>query len=250
MRVIKITVMLALVFALAALAASCDSTDEEPNGGPLRTEPDLTGTIATVQPIGDDGVAGTVLVEAIVSTEDGERTDKYVITVKDETPVFEQDGDNLDRISFGELAVGHQARVWFDGPVRESYPLQADAKQITVLEGSETLEVGLGEEVSLAVGQSASITGEDLEIKFRQVVGDSRCATDVTCIWEGEVTVGIEITDAGSTQLMTLTQPGPRETYSTKSYTEYTLTFKVQPYPEAEVQISMVDYRLLLTVSR
>lgn len=250
MRVIKIFAALVLVFALAALAANCNSTDEEPNGGPLQTEPDLTGTIASVQPIGENGVAGTVLVEAIVATEDGERTDEYVVTVRDDTPVFEQQGDDLDRISFGELAVGQQARVWFDGPVRESYPLQADAEQITVLEGSETLKVGLGEEVSLAVGQSASITGQDLEIKFRQVVGDSRCATDVTCIWEGEVTVGVELTDAGSTQLMTLTQPGPRETYSTKTYTEYTLTFKVEPYPEAEVPISIVDYRLLLTISR
>jgi hypothetical protein len=248
MRVIGTLGMLALLVVIAALAINCDSSDEEPNGGPLQTEPDLTGVIASAQPIGANGVAGTILVEARVAGN-AERVDKYVVTVKDETPVFEQQGDDFERISFGELAVGQQARVWFDGPVRESYPLQADALQVIVVK-SITQEISLGEEFSLAVGRSASITGEDLEIKFRQVVGDSRCATGVTCVWEGEVTVSIDITDAGTTQMMTLTQPGLTDEYSTKTYREYTLTFKVQPYPEADVQISIADYLVLLTISR
>ena len=47
----------------------------------------------------------------------------------------------------------------------------------------------LGAEFTLAPGQSAKARDEDVEVGFVEVTGDSRCPTDVTCVWAGEVKV-------------------------------------------------------------
>jgi len=50
---------------------------------------------------------------------------------------------------------------------------------------SNRVEVSLGQEFSLSVKQRAFIKGENLEIKFEEVIEDSRCPWEVTCVWEG-----------------------------------------------------------------
>ena len=106
-----------------------------------------------------------------------------------------------------------------------------------------------GEMVTLAIGQSAQITGEDLEITFAEVVGDSRCPQNVTCIWEGVASSLIRITYKGVSYSIVLDEPGLTE-QAQDSFFDYTLTFNLQPYPVAGVEISAEDYRLNLTVSR
>ena len=59
-------------------------------------------------------------------------------------------------------------------------------------------KAGLGEEFSLSIGQTVTITGEDLEITFVEVSGDNRCARDVVCITAGEVVCLMKITEGGS----------------------------------------------------
>ena len=44
------------------------------------------------------------------------------------------------------------------------------------------IKVNLGEKFSLAIGEGASVTGENLEVRFIEVIGDSRCPQGVTCI--------------------------------------------------------------------
>ena len=65
----------------------------------------------------------------------------------------------------------------------------------------------LGEQFSIAVGQSASIAGEKLRIKFIEVVADSRCPTGATCVWQGEVTCLVEISYFESLHRKALTSP-------------------------------------------
>lgn len=117
---------------------------------------------------------------------------------------------------------------------------------------SNTGEVqsSLGQEFSLAIGQTEAITGENLKVKFVEVVGDSRCPTGVVCIWAGEVSLIVDITDSNGLQRVTLTQPGLSGDYASKQYQEYQFTFKVTPYPEAGKTIAPDEYRLLLSVSK
>ena len=116
--------------------------------------------------------------------------------------------------------------------------------------GTGEVKASLGEELSLSVGQTVVITGEDLEINFIEVPEDSRCARDVKCIWEGRVSCVVEITDNGSSYRMTLIQPGLTDQYARETYKDYQLTFKVEPYPEEGKEIAADEYRLLLTVSK
>jgi hypothetical protein len=49
--------------------------------------------------------------------------------------------------------------------------------------------VAIGQEFTLAVGDSARIGETDLVLMFEAVTEDSRCARNVTCIWEGNARV-------------------------------------------------------------
>ena len=44
-------------------------------------------------------------------------------------------------------------------------------------------EYRLNEAFALGGGQQASITGEDLSLRFTDVLEDSRCPTRVDCVW-------------------------------------------------------------------
>jgi hypothetical protein len=112
------------------------------------------------------------------------------------------------------------------------------------------LKADLGQEFTLAIGQSAVIRGENLEIRFKEIAEDSRCPEGATCIWEGRVRAIVEITENGSPFQMVLTQPGLSDEYAEETYKEYRLIFKVEPYPEVDTEIASADYRLLLTVSK
>jgi len=107
----------------------------------------------------------------------------------------------------------------------------------------------LGEEFSLAIGRTALIEESSLKIKFAEVIEDSRCPEDVTCIWAGRVSCIVIITDNGHPYGMTLTEPGLTDQYAKEAYREYQLAFHVEPYPEAGKRINKDQYRLLLIVS-
>ncbi len=111
-------------------------------------------------------------------------------------------------------------------------------------------EYSLEEEFILHIGESAAIAGEDLEIEFMEISEDSRCARDVTCIWEGRVTAIVEISMEGSSQQVTLTEPGLTDAPAREIYGEYEFIYKVEPYPEkAAIEIMADEYRLLLIIS-
>ena len=56
-------------------------------------------------------------------------------------------------------------------------------------------KVPLDKEFSLGIGQTASIEGEKLVIKFKAVLEDSRCPINVVCVWAGNGKVELEALD-------------------------------------------------------
>jgi len=110
--------------------------------------------------------------------------------------------------------------------------------------------VSLGESFSLAVGQSASIDGEELTIEFIDIIADSRCPLDVQCIWQGEVACLVEITYSGTGQQRVLTYPGLTQEPSETQFGSYQFTFSVGPYPEAGKEIKKDEYRLNLLINK
>jgi hypothetical protein len=116
--------------------------------------------------------------------------------------------------------------------------------------GGRQIKASLGEEFSLAIGQTAEITGENLKIKFLEVVEDSRCARNVYCFWAGRVSCVVEIKDGGSPYKMVLTEPGLTDAPSRETYQGYSFSFQVTPYPEAGKKIAADEYRLSLVVTQ
>lgn len=55
--------------------------------------------------------------------------------------------------------------------------------------------VEVGQEFTLAVGDSARIGATELVLMFESVSEDSRCARNVTCIWEGNARVKLVLRD-------------------------------------------------------
>jgi len=110
-------------------------------------------------------------------------------------------------------------------------------------------EAELGKEFTLGVGQSATVAGENLTIKFVEVISDSRCPAGAVCIWAGEASCLIEITDAATTHEKVLVESGVPST-ATDDFNEYKFTFSILPYPDVGKQIDAKDYQLRLMVDK
>jgi len=85
----------------------------------------IIGQITSVNRSGEN--IGSIRVEA--RPQDSAGSDKAVARIGQGTPVFGLDGKAAD---FNALQVGQWVRVWFTGPVAESYPVQATASAVAI----------------------------------------------------------------------------------------------------------------------
>jgi hypothetical protein len=107
--------------------------------------------------------------------------------------------------------------------------------------------VEIGQPFDLKVNQTAYLQSAELVVKFVNVTEDSRCPSDVTCIWEGQVSVLVDLTNASDSKSFgnfTLTiRGGAADNSSAKSVNGYLLRLAdVQPYPVSTQKISPSDY--------
>ena len=113
------------------------------------------------------------------------------------------------------------------------------------------IEAKLGQEFSLCIGATANITGENISLKFLELIGDSRCPKNVTCVWRGEARCMLEISKpnvTSSASQLEITTFGLSGQPATVMYEAYKIAFRVEPYPEAGKSIAKSDYRLVMTV--
>ena len=73
--------------------------------------------------------------------------------------------------------------------------------------------VKVGEEFTLALGESVGIEQKNVIVKFEQVIEDSRCPMNARCIWEGNARLALRVSDsvAGRYELNTSTRFNTRE---------------------------------------
>jgi hypothetical protein len=107
-----------------------------------------------------------------------------------------------------------------------------------------------GQEFSLAIGQTAVISGENVSVKFTDVVGDSRCPDGVMCVWAGQVSCSLDVVKSGAASQMVITAPGDTTDYTDNTYQNYRLQFRVDPYPQSGKKINKSDYRLFLIIHK
>ena len=68
---------------------------------------------------------------------------------------------------------------------------QSPAPDTTVPDGGRVMRPGAGDPLSLTLGQADQRHGHS--VRFLEVVEDSRCPADVTCVWEGRARVAVSI---------------------------------------------------------
>src|SRR5262245_17414638 len=101
---------------------------------------DIRGAIGKVTPGKPGGnILGTVFVEGKV--EKGVTGyDKAHIKVTPKTKIEKLDGKDRRKATFADLKIGVKVQVNFTGPVLESYPVQATAGDVLILEAPPAKE--------------------------------------------------------------------------------------------------------------
>ncbi len=113
----------ALLAAIAPLGCSVASLPSERAG--------ITGTITTIVP--GDGRPASFEVEAADTSMTTPVSDKAVVNIPTSTQFFDAKGTPATLAAVGRIHTGSQVRVWFEGAVTQSYPVQGSAKVVQIL---------------------------------------------------------------------------------------------------------------------
>jgi len=98
---------------------------------------------------------------------------------------------------------------------------------------------------SFTVGMNQSVFYDGYEIMFSEVVEDSRCPIDVTCIWEGRVSIKLDVRNEKKIQEIILTM-GERATSNFDLYGVDLI--EVSPYPISTRNISVEEYSATINI--
>jgi hypothetical protein len=120
--------LLAVAVLVAALLSACGEDDGEEvradrpaaEPGPPDRPPDTTGPVTMVTDHAvriDQGTGPLTAVQA---------------RVDDATRVLRRHGDDYEALALDAVHVGDRVELWVDGPVAESFPVQAHAEAIVV----------------------------------------------------------------------------------------------------------------------
>ena len=108
-------------------------------------------------------------------------------------------------------------------------------------------EVALGQPFELRLGASA-ILRDGLKVRFDGVRADSRCPMDALCVWAGDATVAVRLSQPPATQAERALHTDPSK--SEAHYLAYVIKLvALAPYPRSDRQIRPDDYVATLTVA-
>ena len=115
-----------------------------------------------------------------------------------------------------------------------------------------SIPVNLDSQFGLKLGQVALITSENIKIKFLKVEEDSRCPSEVQCIWPGQVKIIVNVLknerDLGEFNL--ISRMG-EEDLAVKRFDGYSIKLiEVVPYPKKTQRLEISDYLVTLVISQ
>ena len=99
--------------------------------------------------------------------------------------------------------------------------------------------------VKVALGELVIIN--DVTLEFLEVLEDSRCPKDVTCVWAGQAKVLVQVTEAGkSSQQVELLFGGNKDNLLFASEEFNLKGISLSPYPTSET-VGKLEYALLVS---
>jgi hypothetical protein len=108
----------------------------------------------------------------------------------------------------------------------------------------------LDKEFKIKYGQVLTVKGEGLKVKFDSVPEDSRCPTDVKCVWEGDAKILIGV-KRGQAKAFTIELHTNGRFNQTGKYQNYIIKLiAVNPYPKTSAKIKPSDYVATLLVTK
>lgn len=120
--VLALLMAIALVGALT-LVACAPALPSDP--------PSITGAVTSL--VAGDGRPASFLVEGPNPQPSGAISDKAQVNIPPTTMFFGANGKAASLESISRISKGTQVRVWFQGPVAESYPVQASAMAVQIV---------------------------------------------------------------------------------------------------------------------
>ncbi len=110
----------------------------------------------------------------------------------------------------------------------------------------------LNEPFLLCFGTTAFQTGQNFNVKFSDLVEESRCPTDVVCVWAGRASVALTLTHEGTVETDTLSIGdffGTSHTDSTVFAGYKIKLLDVLPAPVSTNQTAEEDYKVKLLIT-
>jgi hypothetical protein len=110
----------------------------------------------------------------------------------------------------------------------------------------------LNTQVQLKINQTALIEPDHLKVSLVKVFADSRCPSNVACIWAGQVSVQVNISkndiDLGTLDLVSSSNPSSS---SVKTVAGYSIrVVEVNPNPKQNQKNNPSDYTVILVISK
>ena len=96
-----------------------------------KTEPDIRGHIRQIQKFEDHSrIHAIILIE---STSDSAPYDKASVHITSQTRIIERSKNKLKLVPWQALEIGAKVEAKFEGPVKQSYPVQVDAHEVVIM---------------------------------------------------------------------------------------------------------------------
>jgi beta-N-acetylhexosaminidase len=129
MKLLKLGIIPILIFILFIIIGCNYSISNYGKEAHIRGN--ITNIYKTTEYKTED-IIGSILIEG--SIEKDTEYDKASVTITKETRIFESKNGKLIKVSFGSLKLNQRVQALFTGMVAESYPVQARAEELVILE--------------------------------------------------------------------------------------------------------------------
>ncbi len=109
----------------------------------------------------------------------------------------------------------------------------------------------LNEPLKLKIGQQATINSENISISFLNVTEDSRCPSDVVCVWQGQASIRISSEVNGTSAGQFVLTIGGNEKSAMLGGGKYSIKMtSLEPYPVSTNHTEPKNYIATLVVSK
>lgn len=110
----------------------------------------------------------------------------------------------------------------------------------------------LTEPTEISIGERIQHCEEPVAVTFQQVTQDSRCPTNVSCVWQGIVEIELVIEVAEATESFLLSSYPPYQNVPGQvDFKGYRINFlDAFPYPHSTQKIQPEDYQVILLLEK